>query len=94
MRQYYVYIVANERCSVLYTGVTNDLARRMYEHRYKLISGFTAKYNTNILVYYEVFSAAYGAIAAEKKIKAWRREKKIDLIKTKNPLFENLMRDN
>lgn len=77
------------RNTVLYTGVTNNLERRMYEHTNKLISGFTSKYNVNKLVWYEIFSNPREAIAAEKKIKGWRRDKKMELIKNFNPGFSD-----
>lgn len=65
----------------------------MYEHRNKLIAGFTARYNVTKLLYYEIFPTAYEAIGAEKKIKGWTRQKKIDLILEKNPLSEDLMKE-
>lgn len=75
---------------MLYVGMTNDLTRRMYEHKNKLIEGFASKYNINKLIYYEVFNNPIDAISVEKKIKGWTRKKKIDLIKTINPNFEEL----
>ncbi len=89
-KQYFVYIVTN-KSSTLYTGVTNDLRRRMYEHKNKLVKGFTQKYNIDKLVFYEVFSNPRNAIEAEKRIKAWTRKKRIDLIKNKNPEFKELI---
>lgn len=77
----------------MYTGVTNDLSKRIFQHKNKLIPGFTSKYNVNKLVYYEVFSSPEDAIYAEKKIKAGSRKKKIDLIKNKNPRFMDLLND-
>ncbi|MBI4099194.1 GIY-YIG nuclease family protein [Candidatus Parcubacteria bacterium] len=88
---YYVYIATNKRNTVLYAGVTNNIDRRMHEHRHKLIPGFSARYNVSKLVCYEVFPTAYEAIAAEKKIKAGSRRKKIDLIKTKNSAYRDLL---
>ena len=82
---YFVYIATNQRNTVLYTGVTNDLTRRVFEHKNKLIDGFTKKYNINKLVYFESFSNINDAIAAEKKIKGWLRLKKIQLIESLNP---------
>lgn len=73
-----------------YTGVTNDLTRRISQHKQKLIPGFTSKYNVTQLVYYEVFSSPREAITAEKKIKGWTRKKKIDLIRSVNPEFKDL----
>ena len=88
---YYVYIATNKVNTVLYTGVTNNLARRMYEHENKLIDGFTKKYNIKKLVYYEVFPRPDEAIMAEKKIKGWTRQKKVNLIESINPTFRNLL---
>ncbi len=90
-KQYYVYIATNKRNTVIYTGITNDLNRRMYEHKNKLVKGFTKKYNIDKLIYYEVFSNPEEAIMAEKKIKGWTRKKKIDLIKENNPKFMDLL---
>jgi len=90
-KEYYTYIATNQRNTVLYTGITNDLMRRMSEHRNKLIKGFTAKYNINKLVYFERFGSSTEAISAEKKIKGWLRNKKINLIKNVNPKFNDLM---
>jgi len=89
-KQYYIYIITNEINSVLYTGVTNDLKKRIYEHKSKLIKGFTEKYNVDILVYYEVFDDINDAIAREKQIKAGSRQKKIDLIESFNPKWDDL----
>lgn len=80
----------SNRSNTLYVGVTNDLSRRVYEHKHKLIKGFTSKYNINKLVYFAEFSSPKEAIAAEKEIKGWSRKKKIELIKTINPGFEDL----
>ncbi len=86
---YYVYILTN-KSNTLYTGVTNNLERRLYEHKLKLIPGFTERYNINKLIYYQEFSRVEDAIAAEKRIKGWTRKKKISLIKTLNPEFKDL----
>jgi len=91
MRQYYTYIATNKLNTVLYTGITNDLERRMFEHKNKLISGFTSKYNVNKLIWYENFNSPEEAIAAEKKIKGWTRAKKLNLIKSTNPNFNDLL---
>ena len=82
--QYYVYIMTNKNNGVLYTGITNDLKRRVYEHREKFVSGFTGKYNVTKLVYYEILEDPENAILREKQIKAGSRQKKIDLIKSFN----------
>jgi putative endonuclease len=76
--------------TVLYTGVTNDLERRVYEHKNKLVKGFSAKYNITKLVYYEVFKDIREAILREKQIKGGSRRKKIELIKNINPQFDDL----
>jgi putative endonuclease len=89
MNAYYVYILAS-RSGVLYVGVINDLDRRVAEHKAKLVPGFTAKYNCNRLVWYERFSDVDDAIAWEKRIKGWRREKKIALIADRNPAWADL----
>lgn len=75
---------------MLYTGVTNDLIRRVYEHKEKLIAGFTKKYNVNKLVYYEIFTDINNAITREKQIKAGSRQKKIDLVNSMNPQWCDL----
>jgi putative endonuclease len=89
-KQYYVYILTNKGNNVLYTEVTNDLQRRVYEHREKLGEGFTAKYNVNKLVYYEETESIEAAIMREKQIKGGSRQKKIDLIESMNPKWEDL----
>lgn len=89
-RRYYVYIMTNKYHTVLYTGVTNNIGRRVYEHREKLIKGFTLRYNINKLVYYEVFSDIRDAIVREKQIKGGSRKKKIDIINTMNPEWRDL----
>ena len=87
---YYVYILTNQSNKVLYTGITNNLERRVYEHRVKLIKGFTSKYNINKLVYYDSTTDVNSAIAREKQIKGWSRQKKIDLITGVNPQWVDL----
>jgi len=82
--------MTNQSNAVLYTGVTNDLRKRVYQHKEKLIPGFTSKYNLTKLVYYEIFDDSYDAIAREKQIKAGSRKKKIDLINTSNKDWEDL----
>jgi putative endonuclease len=89
-RQYYVYIMTNKHNKVLYTGITNDLKRRVYEHKEKLVNGFTKKYNITKLVYYEVLEDPENAILREKQIKAGSRQKKIDLIDSINKKWLNL----
>ena len=89
MRTYYVYILTNATHR-LYVGVTNDLQRRMYEHKNKLAPGFTSKYNLSWLVYYETTSDVRAAIAREKQIKGWRRSKKVALLESTNPNWGDL----
>ena len=88
--QYYVYTMTNKSNTVLYTGVTNNLERRVYEHKNKLTDGFTKKYNINKLVFFETTNDIKSAIAREKQIKGWLRIKKIKLIETANPEWNNL----
>lgn len=87
---YYVYILTNKSNRVLYTGMTNNIKRRLYEHKNKLVEGFTAKYNVNKLVYVEEFNTSIEAITAEKVIKGWVRIKKIKLVESKNPDWKDL----
>lgn len=89
-KNYYVYILANWNHKVIYTGVTNNLNRRLYEHKNKLIPGFTSRYNIDRLVYYETTFDINSAIIREKEIKAWRREKKNKLIQSLNPGWKDL----
>ena len=89
-KYYYVYLMTNWNNKVIYVGVTNDLARRMYEHKNKLVDGFTKKYNINKLVYFEESQDINAAIAREKEIKKWRREKKNILVNLVNPKWRDL----
>ena len=89
-RKYCVYIMTNAHNTVLYTGVTNDLARRVYNHKNGLGSAFVKKYNVHKLVYYEVGDNIHSAIAREKQIKGGSRQKKIDLIHGLNPEWKDL----
>ncbi len=89
-KNYYVYILTNWNNTVMYIGVTNDLVRRLYEHKNKLYDGFTKKYNLNKLVYFELFFDINEAIKREKEIKKWRREKKNNLVESKNPDWKDL----
>lgn len=92
MKTYYVYIMSS-RYRAIYTGVTNDLFRRVNEHRHKLVNGFTKRYNMTRLVYFESFTYVRDAIAREKQIKAWSREKRIALIFSTNPEWNDLAKD-
>jgi putative endonuclease len=89
-RHYYLYIMTNKNNTVLYTGVTNDLKRRVYEHKHRMCQGFTKRYNIVKLVYYEVFQDPYYAIAREKQIKGGSRKKKIELINRVNSKWKDL----
>ena len=89
MKTYYTYIMAS-RSRVLYTGVTNDLARRVNEHKHGLVPGFTSMYRVKRLVYFEEFVDIRDAIAREKEIKGWNRSRKIQLIESRNPAWEDL----
>jgi len=87
---YYVYIMTNWSNKVLYIGVTNNLERRCYEHKHKIIKGFTDKYNINKLVYFEMTNDIKEAITREKQLKGWLRKKKIELIEKINPEWKDL----
>ena len=87
---YYVYIMSNKWNKVLYVGVTNNLIRRVYEHKNKLVKGFTSKYNVNKLVYYESTNESIVAIEREKQIKGYKRIKKDTLINSQNPDWKDL----
>ena len=92
-RQYYIYIMTNPTNTTLYTGVTSDLIKRAYEHREKLVDGFTKRYNLSKLVYYEVFDDVEQAIVREKQIKGGSREKKLQLINGRNKAWKDLYED-
>ncbi len=89
-RHCYTYIMINKSNTVLYTGITNDLKRRVYEHKEKLAGGFTKKYNISKLVYYEVFEDIENAILREKQIKGGSRQKKIELVDSMNKEWQDL----
>ena len=89
MNQYYVYIMSN-KSKTIYTGITNNLHRRVFEHKSKKINGFTSRYNITKLVYYEITNEVKTAIAREKQIKGWIRKKKINLIESRNPEWNDL----
>jgi putative endonuclease len=91
--RYFVYILTNRHHTALYVGVTNDLVRRVHEHRTKTASGFTARYNVDKLVYFEETSDVTAAIAREKQLKAGSRERKITVVSTVNPDWRDLNDD-
>ncbi|MHB1205698.1 MAG: GIY-YIG nuclease family protein [Rhodospirillaceae bacterium] len=93
LKTYFVYILASEKNGTLYVGVTNDLTRRMYEHKHGLVDGFAKKYSLKLLVYFETGESAEGAITREKTIKHWTRAKKLKTIEMSNPLWRDLSED-
>jgi putative endonuclease len=92
-KTYYVYILASKRNGTLYIGVTNDLERRLYEHKNNLVEGFTNKYNVHHLVYYEDVNDIQSALQREKQLKRWTRKWKIELIEKVNPEWRDLAED-
>ncbi len=89
-KRFYVYILSNTRRGVLYVGVTNDLSRRMFEHKSRLAPGFTKKYGVILLIYFEEYSSILEARAREANLKRWRRDWKIQLIESLNPDWRDL----
>ena len=89
-KQYYVYLLANQNDTVIYTGITSNLTKRIWEHKNQIIKGFTKRYNISKLVYYEVYDNPENAITREKQIKAGSRKNKIDLIQSINPEWKDL----
>ncbi len=89
-KQYYVYLLCNKNNTTLYTGITSNLKKRVWEHKYKVVKGFSQRYNIGKLVYYEIFDDPEMAIVREKQIKAGSREKKIQLIVSLNPEWQDL----
>jgi len=92
-KNYYVYILTNKRNTVFYIGITDNLKRRLYEHKNELIEGFTKKYQLKKLVYFEEYQNINEAIKREKQLKNWHRDWKINLIKNKNSTFKDLSED-
>jgi len=90
MKQYHVYIMSDSRNGTIYTGVTSNLAKRVYEHKNGLVEGFTDKYKVHMLVWFESHGTAEAAIAREKQIKGWKRKWKLELIESGNPEWEDL----
>ena len=93
IHQYYVYIITNKKDGVLYIGMTNDLQRRIIEHKGKLVKGFSLKYNLDMLIYFEEFQDVNEAILREKKLKKWNRDWKINLIEFQNKDWLDLSED-
>ena len=91
--RFFVYILVNRNHRVMYVGMTNDLMRRLDEHRGKVVPGFTSKYNVDQLVYFEETADVFAALVREKQIKAWRRSKKDALVATANPNWRDLVED-
>ena len=92
-KEYYVYILTNINDNVFYIGVSNNIIRRIYEHKNKLVKGFSEKYNLGKLVYFESATDVNSALAREKQLKNWHRKWKINLIRSKNPNFEDLYQE-
>ncbi|ABE05381.1 GIY-YIG nuclease [Rickettsia bellii] len=90
MKQYYVYILASKRNGTLYTGITSNIIKRIYEHKNKIIKGFSSKYNTNKLVYFEQYHYVIAAISREKLLKEYKRQWKLNLIESQNPEWLDL----
>ncbi|MFA5927070.1 MAG: GIY-YIG nuclease family protein [Patescibacteria group bacterium] len=93
MKSYYIYILASKRNGTLYIGVTSDLVKRIWEHKNKVVKGFTSEYNVSLLEYYEETSDVRSAIKREKQLKARRREWKLELIEKENPEWKDLYQD-
>lgn len=93
MNKYYVYILASKRNGILYIGLTSDIERRMLEHKHKTFKGFSAKYEVNMLVYFEETESYSEAAIREKKMKKWKRLWKLNLIEKDNPNWEDLSKD-
>lgn len=89
-KTYYVYITTNTYNTVFYTGITSNLIKRTYQHKHKLVDGFTKKYNLWKLIYYEEYTDVRDALEREKQVKDYRREKKLALIRKMNPRFEEI----
>lgn len=91
--QYYIYILANRRNGTLYVGVTNNLVKRVYEHKHGLNDGFTKKYSIHMLVHYEIVKEITSAIVREKQLKKWERNWKLSLVEKNNPEWRDLYGD-
>ena len=87
---YYVYILASRKDGAIYVGMTNDIVRRIYEHRTKVIQGFTSKYNITRLVWFEIYDDPISAISREKELKKWKKAWKVQLIESQNPRWNDL----
>ena len=93
MKRYFVYILSSQRNGTLYIGVTNDLTKRVYEHKNNLVEGFTKKYEVHLLVYFEEFHNIDEAITREKQLKRWKRAWKLRLMESSNPEWNDLYRE-
>jgi putative endonuclease len=87
---YYVYILASRKDGTIYVGITNDIVRRIYEHRTKVVPGFTSTYNITRLVWFEIYDDPISAISRERELKKWKRTWKIELIEARNPQWDDL----
>ena len=92
-KQYYIYILASKKNGTLYIGVTNNLIKRVYEHKNDFVKGFTQKYIVHNFVYYAIFNDVYESITREKRLKKWKRQWKIELIEKFNPEWKDLYSD-
>ncbi|TSC92705.1 MAG: putative Endonuclease [Candidatus Berkelbacteria bacterium Licking1014_85] len=90
MKKYYVYILSNKKNGTLYIGITSNLIKRIWEHKNKIVKGFTQKYSVDKLVYFEQFTSSEEAITREKQLKNWRRQWKINQIEKENPIWKDL----
>ena len=93
MKQYYIYVLASKRNGTIYIGVTNNLLRRVYEHKHDLVDGFTKTYHVHALVHFEAFEDIEYALRREKQLKWWKRKWKLDLIEKDNPDWRDLYQD-
>ena len=93
MKTYFVYIIASKRNGTLYIGVTSNIVKRVYEHKNKLVEGFTKKYNVRVLLHYETIEDIISAMTREKQLKKWKRQWKIELIEKNNPNWRDLYYD-
>ena len=93
IHHYYLYLLTNKKNGTLYIGVTNNLERRLFEHKNKLVDGFTKRYNLNKLIYFETYQFVNDAIKRERNMKKWKRQWKIDLIERDNPNWKDLSKD-
>lgn len=92
-KYYWVYIISSHKNGTLYVGITNDLRRRIYEHKHQMVDGFTQKYSIQLLIYFERHESPESAITREKQLKKWKRQWKLRLIEKQNPTWKDLYKD-